>query len=148
MADLSTDQGVGGRPANNRAVYLLDTTGMVIGWPSGPSTVDAPETGPFHLSAFYPPEDRATHLPTRDLRRAAHGELQMSAWRLRRNGARFWAHVMMTPIQDETKRALGFVLVLTEQNEPVRVAQPQSGLLPKKVRSAKAVGKAIFRLPV
>jgi hypothetical protein len=124
-------EGGGVRPAQNHAVYLLDITGRVIGWPSGPLPPGGEDT-PSHLSAFYTPDDRLIGLPARDLRLAADGGLQVEAWRLRSNGSRFWATVVMTPICDEVGQVLGIVLVLSNEIAVPRVGNTQGGLLPTK----------------
>jgi PAS domain-containing protein len=92
------------------AVYLLDKRGRVIGWP--PLTPPRREKGYWHLSRFYPPEAREAGDPERDLLAASTGPLEIEAWRLREDGSRVWAHVVLSPFEDQQGRMLGFVLVL------------------------------------
>jgi hypothetical protein len=122
-------EGDGVRCLKNHAVYLLDDIGRVIGWPLPPARG---EGYPSHVSAFYTPEDRAVGLPARDLRLASDGGLQLDAWRLRSDGSRFWASVVMTPIQDEVGHALGIVLVLSNQIGAPRTGDAHRGSLPTK----------------
>lgn len=124
----------GGRvgPAKNHAVYLLDMTGRVIGWPTGGMPPGVVQRSPSHLSAFYTPEDRAVGLPARDLHLAADGGLQVEGWRVRSDGSRFWATTVMTTIHDEVGQALGIVLVLSNQLGAPRVGDTQRGSLPTK----------------
>ena len=56
-----------------------------------------------HFSRFYTDEDRATGLPQRALETAAReGKFEAEGWRVRKDGTRFWANVVIDPIRDHT----------------------------------------------
>jgi PAS domain S-box-containing protein len=121
------------------AVYMLDPDGVVISWNSGAQRFKgytAEEIIGQHFSRFYTPEDRAAGLPDQALRQAAEdGRFEREGWRVRKNGSRFWAHVVMDPIRDARGALLGFAKVtrdLTERKaaeEALRQTQEQFRLL-------------------
>jgi hypothetical protein len=99
--------------ASDCAIYLLDKRGRVVGWPPVTPTSRDREKGHWHVSRFYPPEAREAGDPERDLLTAAStGPLEMEAWRLREDGSRVWAHIVLSSFEDHEGRMLGFVLVL------------------------------------
>lgn len=107
------------------AIYMLDPQGTVISWNPGARRFKGYEDHeiigqPF--SRFYTEEDRATGLPERALRMAAEeGRFEKEGWRVRKDGTRFWAHVVIDPIVNPaTGRVLGYAKVtrdLTERRE-------------------------------
>jgi PAS domain S-box-containing protein len=84
------------------AIYMLDAGGHVASWNPGAERFKgytASEIMGEHFSRFYTPEDRATGLPERALHTAAtQGRFENEGWRLRKDGERFWAHVIIDPI--------------------------------------------------
>jgi PAS domain S-box-containing protein len=84
------------------AIYMLDAGGHVASWNPGAERFKgytAQEIIGQHFSRFYTPEDRATGLPERALRTAAtEGQFENEGWRVRKDGTRFWAHVIIDPI--------------------------------------------------
>ena len=94
------------------AIYMLDTGGHVSSWNAGAQRFKgykAPEILGRHFSQFYPPEDRETNLPARALATAlAEGKYEAEGWRIRKDGTRFWAHVVIDPIYDERQSLLGY----------------------------------------
>ena len=87
------------------AVYMLDPGGIVSSWNAGAERFKgykADEIIGQHFSRFYTPQDRATGLPARALATAAReGRFENEGWRLRKDGSRFWAHVIIDPIYDQ-----------------------------------------------
>src|SRR5262249_30279911 len=81
------------------AIYMLDPTGHVTNWNVGAHRIKgytADEIVGQHFSRFYTPEDRAAGEPARALDTAARvGRVEMEAWRVRKNGERFRAHVII-----------------------------------------------------
>jgi len=84
------------------AIFMLDLQGRVISWNPGAQRFKGYTPGEMlgvHFSRFYPPEDVATDLPARALRTAAiDGRFEHEGWRVRKDGSRFWAHVIIEPI--------------------------------------------------
>src|SRR6476646_9368458 len=93
------------------AIYMLDATGHAASWNPGAERFKgyrADEIIGQHFSRFYTPEDRATDLPGRALRTAAaEGRFENEGWRLRKDGSRFWAHVVIDPIRDQNGGIIG-----------------------------------------
>ncbi len=106
------------------AIYMLDETGHVTSWNAGAQRFKgyaAYEILGQHFSRFYTPEDRESALPSRALDTAAKvGRFENEGWRLRKDGTRFWAHVIIDRIVDTEGRLVGFAKVtrdLTERRE-------------------------------
>jgi PAS domain S-box-containing protein len=97
------------------AIYMLDTSGTVISWNAGAQRFKgytADEIIGQHFSIFYPDEDRAAGLPQRALDTAIReGRFEAEAWRLRKDGSRFWAHVVLDPVRDESGTLTGFAKI-------------------------------------
>ncbi|MBP0494879.1 sensor domain-containing protein [Pararoseomonas indoligenes] len=104
------------------AIYLLAPDGTVSNWNAGAERAKgyrAEEIVGHHFSRFYTPEDRRAGLPQRALATSlATGKFEGQGWRLRQDGTRFWAHVVIDPIRDETGVLVGYAKItrdLTEQ---------------------------------
>ena len=94
------------------AIFSLDTKGVVAGWNSGAERIkgypDFEIIGQ-HFSKFYTPEDRAAGLPERALRTALEeGHFTSEGWRVRKDGTRFWASVVITPVRNDDGELTGF----------------------------------------
>ena len=85
------------------ALYMLDTTGHIVSWNSGARRIkgyDAQEIIGRNFQCFYSEEDRAAGIPAACLRTAAReGRLETEGWRLRKDGTRFWANVIIDAIR-------------------------------------------------
>jgi PAS domain S-box-containing protein len=94
------------------AIFMLDPDGTVISWNQGAERTKgytAAEIIGRHFSVFYPPEDRDAHKPERALRTAAEeGRYLDEGWRMRKDGTRFWASVVITALRDEAGELRGF----------------------------------------
>lgn len=112
------------------AIYMLDGEGRVVSWNPGAQRFKgytADEILGRHFSQFYTEEDRASGLPDRALTVAAtEGRFENEGWRIRKDGARFWAHVIIDPIRDPAGDVVGFAKVtrdLTERREATEALQ-------------------------
>jgi PAS domain S-box-containing protein len=103
------------------AIYMLDPTGRVTSWNAGAQRFQgyAPaEIIGKNFSQFYTPEDRAAGVPTRALRTATEeGRFETEGWRVRKDGSRFWAHVLIDPIRSPDGRLIGFAKVTRDLTE-------------------------------
>ena len=107
------------------AIYMVDTEGRVISWNPGAERFKgytASEILGKHFSLFYTEQDRLAGNPGAALDcAAANGRFEAEGWRLRKNGERFWAAVVISPIHDErTGRLIGYAKVtrdITERRE-------------------------------
>jgi len=106
------------------AIFMLDLGGNVATWNAGAKRLKGYQTDEIvgrHFSVFYPPEDVAAGKPARELEVAlAEGRLEDEGWRVRNDGSRFWANVVITALRDADGSLLGFGKVtrdLTERRE-------------------------------
>jgi PAS domain S-box-containing protein len=94
------------------AIFLLDREGRVVSWNRGAELLKryAPsEIIGQHFSLFYPAEAIERRLPQRDLKIAQEsGRLEDEGWRVRKDGSRFWANVVITALHDESGAVRGF----------------------------------------
>jgi PAS domain S-box-containing protein len=107
------------------AIYMLDPQGRVVSWNTGAQRIKgytAEEIIGKHFSCFYVDEDRVAGVPAKALREAAEtGRFTAEAWRVQKNGSRFWAMVVIDPIiQDE--KLIGFAKITRDMTEQ-RAAQ-------------------------
>jgi len=106
------------------AIYMLDPQGYVNSWNTGAQRFKGyleHEILNQHFSRFYTPEDRATGLPAYALGEAlANGRYESEGWRVRKDGARFWAHVVIDPIRDEHGTLLGYAKITRDVTERKR----------------------------
>ncbi|HEV3007455.1 MAG TPA: PAS domain S-box protein, partial [Burkholderiales bacterium] len=97
------------------AIYLLDTSGRVASWNAGAERIKgyrATEVTGRHFSLFYTAEDRAAGKPELVLGVAAReGRFEGEGWRLRRDGTRFWAEVVITALRDPAGALKGYAKV-------------------------------------
>ncbi|MGQ0589384.1 MAG: PAS domain S-box protein [Sphingosinicella sp.] len=103
------------------AIYMLDPEGYVSNWNAGAEAIKgykADEIVGRHFSQFYTEEDRESGEPARALRTALEeGKYEKEAWRVRKDGGRFWAHVLIDPIHDDHGRHIGFAKVTRDATE-------------------------------
>jgi PAS domain S-box-containing protein len=106
------------------AIYMLDPTGVVTSWNAGAQRFKGYQPDEIigeHFSRFYTEEDRARGLPATVLGIAAReGKFEGEGWRVRKDGTRFWAHVVVDPIRNHRGELTGFAKVtrdLTERKE-------------------------------
>ena len=89
------------------AIYMLDPEGYVTNWNAGAQRIKGyteQEIVGRHFSEFYTPEDRDAGLPTQALDTAAReGRYEKEGWRVRKDGSRFFANVVIDPIRDEQR---------------------------------------------
>lgn len=109
------------------AIYMLDADGYVSSWNSGAERFKgytANEIIGRHFSVFYTPEDRAAGVPWQALEIAGReGRFESEAWRVRKDGSRFWTHVVIDPIRDETDRLIGYAKVTRDITEKRRAEE-------------------------
>ncbi|RDS82815.1 PAS domain S-box protein [Dyella monticola] len=102
------------RSVTDYAIFMLDTTGHVASWNSGAEKIKgyrAEEIIGHHFSNFYTPEDRAAGIPQLALATAMRdGRFEAEGWRVRKDGTRFWANVVIDPVLDNGQ-LIGFAKV-------------------------------------
>ena len=109
------------------AIYMLDPQGNVTNWNAGAEAIKGYKAGEIvgrHFSIFYTPEDQAAGAPARALETALReGKFEGEALRVRKNGERFWANVLIDPIHDDRGRLLGFAKVTRDVTEKRRAQE-------------------------
>jgi len=108
------------------AIFMLDPEGHVISWNKGAERIKgyAPEEilG-HHFSRFYPPDAAARGEPTAHLAVAVRdGRVEHEGFRVRQNGSRFWANVVITALRDDDGRLVGFTKVTRDLTERKQTA--------------------------
>ena len=103
------------------AIYMLSPTGVVTNWNSGAERIKGytrEEAIGLHFSAFYTEEDRAIALPAQTLAIAMRdGRFEKEGWRVRKDGTRFWAHVVIDVIHNELGTPIGFAKITRDITE-------------------------------
>jgi PAS domain S-box-containing protein len=97
------------------AIFTLDANGRVSSWNEGAARLNgyvATEIIGRHFACFFPAEDVELGKPQQELERAANeGPLEDEAWRVRKDGSRYWANVLLTPIRNSAGELIGFAKV-------------------------------------
>ena len=103
------------------AIYMLDPTGIVTSWNPGAQRFKgyAPsEIIGQHFSRFYTEEDRKRGIPALALETASQkGKFESEGWRVRKDGTRFWAYVVIDPIRKATGEIIGFAKITRDLSE-------------------------------
>ena len=103
------------------AIYMLSTNGTIVSWNAGARRFkgyEADEIVGQHFSRFYTPEDQAAGIPALALETAERdGRFEAEGWRVRKDGGRFWASVVIDPIRDPTGTLIGFAKVTRDLTE-------------------------------
>src|SRR5438046_5469679 len=103
------------------AIVILDPEGHVVSWNAGAERIKGyrpEEILGQHFSRFYTPEDVAAGKPALELRVAcAEGVFEDEGWRVRKDGSRFWANVIVTALRDPAGRLHGFGKVTRDLTE-------------------------------
>src|SRR5471032_381654 len=103
------------------AIYMLDPRGYVVSWNAGAQRFKGYTAGEIigrHFSEFYTDEDRASGVPVRALRTALdEGKFEDDGWRVRKDGTRFWASVVVDPIRDKAGELVGFAKITRDISE-------------------------------
>jgi PAS domain S-box-containing protein len=106
------------------AIFLLTTDGYVASWNAGAERLKGYVAGEIigqSFERFYTPEDRAAGRPMELLGRArVAGRVEEEGWRVRKDGSRFWASVVITALRDDSGQLVGFAKVtrdLTERHQ-------------------------------
>ena len=103
------------------AIFMLDVDGVVVSWNPGAERMKgyrAEEICGRHFSSFYPPEDLEAGKPAEELRSAAAvGRVEDEGWRVRKDGSRFWASVVITALRDGGGTLRGFAKVTRDFTE-------------------------------
>jgi PAS domain S-box-containing protein len=110
------------------AIFQLDRDGIIVTWNTGAERINgytANEIIGQHFSRFYTEEDRSAGVPIRALATAEkEGKFEAEGWRVRKDGTRFWASVVIDAIRGDSGELIGFAKVtrdITERMEAQRI---------------------------
>lgn len=102
------------------AIFMLDVDGYVTSWNTGAERITGyarSEIVGSHFSRFFADEDRGS-APWEELATAKRtGRVETEGWRVRKNGERFWARVVVTPLRDSEQRLYGFAKITQDLSE-------------------------------
>jgi len=135
------------------AIFVLDRHGRVLTWNAGAERIKGYAAGEIigqHFSKFYPPEALARNHPDEELKAAERdGAFEEEGWRVRKDGSRFWASVVITALRDRAGMLVGFGKVtrdltqMREHEEVLKQSEERFRLLVERVTEY-----AIFMLDV
>jgi PAS domain S-box-containing protein len=109
------------------AIFMLDPEGNVRTWNAGAERIKrykASEIIGKHFSTFYPEEDKRNGKPEWELVVAQkEGRFEDEGWRIRKDGSRFWANVIITPLRDKSGKLVGFGKVTRDFTERMQTKE-------------------------
>ncbi|HUG54553.1 MAG TPA: PAS domain S-box protein [Vicinamibacteria bacterium] len=126
------------------AIFMLDPGGHVTSWNAGAERIKGYRVDEIlgrHFSTFYPPDALARGWPEHELQEARNaGRFEDEGWRVRKDGSRFWASVVITAIRDARGELIGFSKITRDltnrrrQDEALRESEERFRLLVTTVR--------------
>lgn len=127
------------------AIFMLDPTGHVASWNAGAERIKryaASEIIGKHFSCFYPEEDIRNGKPQWELVTAAkEGRFEDEGWRIRKDGSRFWADVIITAVREGSGKLIGFAKVTRDFTERMNVQRA----LEKEVAERQEAERQLYR---
>jgi PAS domain S-box-containing protein len=135
------------------AIFMLNGDGYIMSWSVGAERIkgyQAQEIIGKHFSIFYPPEDVAWGKPAWELEVASkEGRFEDESWRLRKDGSRFWANVIITALRDASGNLIGFGKVtrdVTEKMKAQRALEHTQRKLHESERSLRQLSVHLLRM--
>ncbi|MDP9309872.1 MAG: ATP-binding protein [Chloroflexota bacterium] len=130
------------------AIFMLDPDGRIMSWNAGAERIKWYSTDEIigeHFSRFYPPEDLAVGKPANALTVArTQGRFEDEDWRMRKDGSRFWANVVITALHGEGGELRGFATVTRDLTERKRAEDAREQLLQRE-RVARVEAERLAR---
>jgi len=127
------------------AIFMLSPSGHIVSWNEGAEAIKgykATEIIGKHFSVFYPQEDLDSGKPPFELRVASRdGRFEDEGWRLRKDGSRFWANVIITAVRNPAGELIGFAKVTRDLTER-RAAQEKALADTRRIAEAEVANRA------
>jgi PAS domain S-box-containing protein len=127
------------------AIFMLDPDGHIASWNTGAQRskgYTADEIIGQHFRVFYPPEVQASRHPEHELEAALRdGHYEEEGWRVRKDGSRFWANVLITPVYNEEGTHIGFTKVTRDSTQRRRLEQDREHALQALAAANAQLGK-------
>jgi PAS domain S-box-containing protein len=126
------------------AIFLLDPGGHILTWNAGAERINGYTAGEIigqHFSRFYPSDAVAAGWPAHELEQAAAtGRIEDEGWRLRKDGSRFWANIVITALKDDAGQVRAFLKITRDLTEPKQAEEDARRLLQEETarRAAEA----------
>jgi PAS domain S-box-containing protein len=132
------------------AIFLLDPTGHIMSWNAGARRIkgyEAEEITGKHFSIFYTPQEVKRGKPGYGLTvAAADGSWQEEGWRVRQDGSRFWASVVITALRGDEGELIGFAKVTRDLTEHKQTEDEHAQLLALERAARKETEATVERL--
>jgi PAS domain S-box-containing protein len=126
------------------AIFMLDPDGRISSWNSGAERIKGYKSAEIvgkHFSCFYPEEALRDGKPQRELEVAAKdGRFEEEGWRLRKDGSRFWANVVITAVRKDSGELLGFGKVTRDITERMQAQTALEKEVAEKREAQKRLG--------
>ncbi len=127
------------------AIYILDASCRVISWNHGAEAIigySAEEVIGQPFFKFYPEQDQSAGKPMEILHQAVRkGSIAEQGWRMRKDGTKFWAHIVTTALYDEQKKVSGFLKIVRNHSEYKRLDNQRISLLETTQQQKKVIRK-------
>ena len=128
------------------AIFMLDPAGLVMSWNAGAEKINgypAKEILGQHFSRFFLPEYLEQHDPQMELDAAAiEGRLETEGWRMRKDGSRFYANIVITAVRDQHANLIGFSKITRDLSDRKRAEEEQQKLASLVEHSSDFIGMA------
>jgi PAS domain S-box-containing protein len=125
------------------AVFMLDRNGRVATWNTGAALIKGYQREEIlgkPIDLFYTPEDREDGRPARLLAQAAsEGRIEDEGWRIRKDGTRFWADVVITALRNEAGTLMGYAKVTRDLTERLHDEEERRRLDAERIRAEEAL---------
>lgn len=129
------------------AIFMLDPNGKIISWNGGAERIygyPAEEIIGKDFSYFYSIDEIQAGKPASDLRAAARGRFEDERWHLRKEGSRFWAHTVITPLADARGRLVGFSKITRDLSERKKVEEALAEEKERLAVTLRSIGDGVI----
>jgi PAS domain S-box-containing protein len=127
------------------ALFMLDPRGCIVSWNDGAQRMKGYTTAEVvgqHFSLFYPADEVEDHAPERELQiTVTQGRHQREGWRIRKDGTRFWANIVITSIRNRDGELIGFAKITRDLTDQ-RAAQDRAIADARRVAEAESANRA------